>query len=169
MTQLKRPRRPLWQRVLITLSFGLNALVICAVVGLLLSGSRSEGDRPPPLRSGVVAPMIGVLPPDARRDVLKQLRRFGKDNGVSHMARSELDSRAIAVITADPFDPQAMVELLDDNQDRFKVYSRESHVLLAEQLSLMSSDERRAYADRLSRVQRVSGKRPKDHDDKKRP
>lgn len=123
MSDSTPPRRPLWKRVITAISLSLNVLILGALAGLLLSGSGGEGDRPPPLRNnGGIAPLIGMLPPEQRTVVLEDLRRIGKEHGVTHRQLAEDRDRVVQVITAEPFDPLRLVAVLAENQTRFASY-----------------------------------------------
>lgn len=155
MSDSKPPRRPLWQRLLFATSLGLNVLIIGAVTGLVLSGGRDDGTRPPPLRNnGGIAPLVGMLPQDRRDAALAELRQIGKQHGVSHRQLAKDREQVAAVITTEPFDPQAFVAVLDGNQTRFAEYGDAIHLLLADELSRMTPQERNDYAERLGKFGR---------------
>ena len=154
MSDSAPPRRPLWQRLLFGASLGLNILVIGAVAGLVLSGGRDEGKRPPPLRNGGVAALIGTLPPEQRDAVLGELRLLGQGHGVSHRGLREDRRKVIAAVRAEPFDPDALIALIGSSQDRFLAYRQDSYRVLADTLAAMTPQERAAYADRLAKFQR---------------
>lgn len=172
MSDVKPPRRPLWQRVLFGTSLAVNVLIIGAVAGLILSGGRDEGKRPPPLRNGGVAALIGMLPPDHREAMLVELRQIGRERGVSHRTLIEDRNSLVAVITAVPFDPQAFLVALEASQDRFAHYRQDSHVLLADKLAEMDAEEREAYGERLMKFRRwrdrpgkMDGRKPREDSD----
>ncbi|WP_171060742.1 periplasmic heavy metal sensor [Poseidonocella sp. HB161398] len=164
MSATASPRRRLAWRILTGLSLALNVLVIAAVAGLVLSRHSFDGDRPPPMRPGFVAPMIGVLPPADRRAVISELHGIGREAGVTRAAQSEIRADVIALLEAEPFDPAALEALLDSANDRFTGFTEASHRVIAARLAQMSPQERAGYVDRLKRFGTYRDGKPHDGD-----
>ena len=155
MTETKPQRRPLWLRLLIGASFALNVLVIGALIGLIATGPFRD-DRPP-MRSTGVAPLVGLLPPKERGEVFTQMRALGRDVGVTPSSQADARQRIIAAVSADPFDPDALVALLRTERERFTTYTSQGEAALAQALAGMSPSERQGYAERLERFDRFKG------------
>ena len=160
------PRRPLLWRVIFGLSLAMNVLVICALAGLFLAHDRTRDRPPPPMRSGWVGPLLGSLPPGDRRAVFDDVRRLGEARGISRAGQSEIRSRIIALLEAEPFDPAAFRALLDETEARFGSFALEAQEVLTDRIARMAPAERQDYADRLRRFDSLRGARDK-HDDGK--
>lgn len=160
-------RRWLW-RGLVGLSFGLNLLVIGLILGLALSGGKRDDTRPPPLRAGGIAPLVALLPPEARQSLGQELRQQSRDHGVSRRTRSAERQQLARLIAAEPFDGAAVIAHLDGAAERGDGFNRAGHRALVAELGRLSAAERAAYATRLQRFDRFRkphGERP----DKRKP
>jgi len=150
MTGPDSPRRRLAWRILVGLSFALNVLVICAVAGLALS-RRHFGDEPPPMKAGLVAPMVGVLPPEERRAVLSERHSAGRSVGVTRGSQDEVRAQVIALLEAEPFDAGALRQLLEESNSRFSAFTAAAQKSICDRLAAMPAAERAEYVDRLKR------------------
>ncbi|WP_172331518.1 periplasmic heavy metal sensor [Mangrovicoccus sp. HB161399] len=162
MSEPASPRRKLAWRILTGVSLALNVLVICAVAGLFLSKRAFDGDRPPPMRPGFVAPLIGVLPPGDRRAVLSELHAIGRAEGVTRGTQEEVRLRVIALLEAEPFDPEALRDLLDGSNAAFAGFTDRAHAVIIDRIAAMPPEERAEYVDRLKRFGTYRGGKDRD-------
>ncbi len=166
MTDPASPRRKLAWRILTGASLALNVLVICAVAGLLLSKRSFDGDPPPPMRPGFVAPLIGVLPPADRRAVLSELHAIGRADGVTRDAQEDVRLQVIALLEADPFDPEELRALLDGSNQAFAGFTEQAHAVIVARLAAMPPEVRAEYVGRLKRFGTYRGGKDRDRDGK---
>ena len=146
------PRRR-WVMPLLFVSLALNLLVVGAVVGRSLSPDaphkRERVDGP--IRSVIGEPFVRALGREDRRAMLDDLRREAPK---IRETREDLRGRFIAfleALRADPFDPTAVEQLLQDQSEVARGRQELGRMLMVNRLNEMSADERAAYADRLER------------------
>ena len=146
--QAKTKRFP-WTRVLLILSLCLNMLVIGAMAAFFSSnsGAREIGRRPPP--DGPFLYIRAFSKEDRRalgRDFLRNSKKTPKDR--QQWLADYQD--AIDVIQQEPFDPDALSEVLTRQQDRTKSMQESGRQTMVEYLSGKTPEDRAAYADRLA-------------------
>jgi uncharacterized membrane protein len=137
-----------WTRVALFVSLALNLAVVGVIVGHVLSDGppdrrdRRTGDDP-------VIPYTRAFDDHQRRELGRSLRdsferkRFGSG---SFMA----DYRAaLAVLRADPFDPDALQTILQAQAAQAETRRAAGQGVLTAYLASLDSEARRAYADRL--------------------
>lgn len=139
MTLSTLPRR--W-RILLIGSLALNLLVAGALVGALLHGPaddrrRSRGE-----------PLVNALPDTDRAALRNRLQRPDRDQ-----RRARFQS-LLAILRADPFDPDALRAMLTTERDLGNARARLSEDAIIARLAEMSLAERAAYAERLARLVR---------------
>ena len=146
-------RTPVWVRVVLVLSLGLNLLVVGLVAGAVLIGG---GPREVAREAGV-NPFIAALPSDQRRAVFGDIRR---EAGSGRRSHSELRSRFEALLTeirAEEFDAAAVEALLEEQRSAGTARQEAGERLLIARLSQMTQAERVAYADRLEETLKRRG------------
>ncbi len=136
-----------WVRVLLVVSLGVNLLVAGAVVGAFLNG-------PPDRRSGasnaeMTLPYTRALTEDDRRDVRRELRRTLFSDRDEHGALAQSYVRAIEVLRAAPFDPEALTTVLEDQSNTARSRMVKGQQALIAVITGMTDADRAAYADRL--------------------
>lgn len=164
-----RPGRIL--RLALVASLAVNLLVGGVVVGKVVThgfervsdrrdgthmgrkDSRTEAERDDDrsLRAIGNLPFVMALPRESRAELADALRR---EAGPLEANRARLRARfedVLAVLRAEPFDPDALRDLL--GQQRAALFERQQfgETLLIDHLSGMSAEARAAYADRLDR------------------
>ncbi len=158
MTDTGNGKRRRWtgMRVMLAVSLALNLLVVGAVAGALWSGGgpgRIGGIDPDgrrgPLREIGNAPFVRALEPADRRALLTALRDEGATLRQNRAALRRSFQALVAALRADPFDPDALQRLFDNQRDAAQIQQRTGERLILERLSAMTQDQRAAYADRL--------------------
>lgn len=146
---VKKPRR--WLMPLLFASLALNLLIAGIVVGWMASHG---GDRRPDYRTvrGLVGePFLRALPDDQRRammqDVLREAPRI-RESRESLRARFEA---FLTALRAEPYDPNAVAELLKEQRDVALRRQDIGERLLLERLNTMTPEQRDAYATALER------------------
>lgn len=155
-----RSRAPLWMRVTLALSLGVNLLIAGVVLGAALGRDRDGGpaDRLRAARDLAPPPFVMALEPHDRRELIGAFREAAP----KRQSRRELRARLQEVLTelrADSFDPAAMTALLSDQRSRAGARQTAGAEAFVAHLTTMSAEERRAYADRLEAVLRRGSKR----------
>jgi len=152
MSEQPTPKRR-WLKPLLAVSLICNMLIIGIVAGFAIAnaggprGERLDG----PARSLVGTPFIRALEPENRRGLYQEIRR---DEDRLRENRSALRARFEALLTAlnaEPFDPEAVQSILQEQREIALRRQNIGEALLVEQLSRLTPKERTAYADRLAR------------------
>ncbi len=134
------------------------ALVVSVAVNLLVAGFL-VGDwldrgphRDPRLRgAGPMAPFAAAMEPDDRQALLAGLREGRGEASGAGAFRDRLET-LIDTIRSDPFDPEAMQDLLARQRSAAVASQEEGERLLIERVAAMTAAERADYADRLEEV-----------------
>lgn len=141
-------RTPLWMRVLLVGSLGLNFLVFGMVAASILSGGGPGAPREA-ARDLAGSPFVRALGTEDRRAILRELRRERdtlRENRAALRVRFE---RLLATLRADDLDLAELERIVAEQRaaalDRLQIGER----LVVGRIALMSLEERRAYADRL--------------------
>jgi uncharacterized membrane protein len=147
-----KPRR--WLMPAFLVSLALNLLVAGMVVGWM--GNKRGPDNPDDRRAGALVgtPFVRALPPDDRRALARELqsnRTALRDNREALRARFDT---LLAALRADPFDPEAVRQVLADQRNTASARQDIGEELLIARLAAMTPDARRAYADRLNQALR---------------
>jgi uncharacterized membrane protein len=133
-------------RIVLILSLGLNLLIVGLVIGFLTIG---KGERRVPPPRDAAAPYTRSLEPDQQRALLRTMRgeyegkRFRPGDLVKEYRQ------AVSLLRADPFDASSFEALLVEQAGRAQERLSTGQRALARHVADMSSDDRRAYADRL--------------------
>ncbi|MCC1492179.1 periplasmic heavy metal sensor [Cognatishimia sp. F0-27] len=140
-----------WTRYLLIGSLALNLLILGAVAGFLVRGGPGIGPRD---ARDPVAPYTRALTETQRDDLRRSLRRnfLVEDRETRTERRAGIleDYRdALTTLRADPFDPDPLRVVLDRQSARGEDRRRKGQEALAQYLAGLSSEERKAFADRL--------------------
>ena len=151
MSEQPQSRRGRWVMPLLFVSLALNLLVVGAVIGRSFSPDRPDrNDRVSgQVRSVIGEPFVRALDRDDRRALLSDVRRESKkfrENRESLRARFEA---FLAALRADPFVPEDVQRLLQDQRQVAQGRQELGEGLLLNRLSEMDAAERSDYADRL--------------------
>ncbi|MFD0860323.1 periplasmic heavy metal sensor [Roseovarius aquimarinus] len=141
-TRLDAARR--WRLVAIA-SLALNFALIGLVAGAALSG---RGDRQEARWRG--SPLIAALPAETRAE----LRREAREGRSERRARFEA---LMEVLRAEPFVPEDLRALLQDQRRLGAERAAQGETVLIEALTRMSAEERAGYAERLMQRMRRHG------------
>jgi len=138
-----RPRR-LWRIVLVA-SLALNLAVGGIVAGSVVSGRLGKG--PPRSFDLGLGPIARALEPQERRAIGRNLRQ--------NRALRDLDLRGrvdevIALLRAEPFDPQALEALMDQQAAEVAGFQARAQDAMLEQIIAMTPERRRAFATHLT-------------------
>lgn len=134
-----------WVKVVLFGSLALNLLVAGLAVGAFLHGPPNHGgrDRDPAL------PFTRAFDEDQRRDLRRALRNDFETHRGTGPGIVEDYSRALDVLRAEPFDPEALRDLLEAQGARADERRKRGQAILAQALTDLTPEARRAYADRL--------------------
>jgi uncharacterized membrane protein len=143
-TQETDSRRTRWLKIALVVSLALNLAVAGLVAGAALKG------RPDPGRDGLW-PYSRALPEPYRGDLMRALRASRRDWIADREALGSTRAELAAALVAEPFDADAVADLLARQRDRFTALADRGAALLVAQIARMSPEERRAYAAELER------------------
>lgn len=136
-----------WRKILVILSFGLNIIVIAALIGFALRPDKPRAARTQ-LENSVF--LLRALPQDKR--VL--LRGKIRNNQDFHQKRAThakaLQTTLIDALRVTPFDKQTIEKLLQDNQATHRDAYTTFMQYWLEVVENMSPDERATYAQQLA-------------------
>jgi len=140
------PKRPscLW-RVVLVVSLALNLAVAGIVVGSLVSG-RSGPDGPRSFDLGQGA-MTRVLEPAERRQIGRNLR---SNRALRDMNPREGVSAMVAAITADPFDPKALEQVMMQQSERIGSVQTQARAAFLDTITNMTPERRAEFAADLA-------------------
>ncbi|MGJ8621613.1 MAG: periplasmic heavy metal sensor [Yoonia sp.] len=140
--QTGKPSR-LW-RIVLVLSLALNLAVAGVVVGAV--GSGKFGDRPPRSFDLGVGPISRALLPDERRQIRRSLRQQRVLHGTNP---GERFTQMADILRADPFDQQALTQVLEQQSARMSQVQRGVQKALMDTIIAMTPERRAAFADAL--------------------
>ncbi|SLN28209.1 periplasmic heavy metal sensor [Roseisalinus antarcticus] len=143
MTQ-RPPSRIL--RIVLLVSLALNLLVVGTLVGSALSG---RGLAPPPRVDFSFGPIGRALDDETRRTLSRSVREREGFRGEGRQARRAQLEQIVAVLTADPFDPDQLSAVFEAQRSRGIAALAIGHEALVAQIAEMTPEARRALADRL--------------------
>lgn len=137
---------PRWRAVLIG-SLALNLIVAGIFLGAALDrGSPRGGEM---RAAGPLAPLVRALLPEDRQAVIGALRRDPIPHDPASWDRSSTRGTLLAALRAEPFQPEAVREALQDQRRRGESRLGAADAALAERLAQMTPAARVAYADML--------------------
>ncbi|MHA6266728.1 periplasmic heavy metal sensor [Aliiroseovarius sp. CAU 1755] len=154
VTPPTKPRK--WPRILLAVSLTFNLLVLGLVVGAKLGDHRDHGfDTRGPDRGAIrdlgFGPLAGALDREDRRKIGRALRdRSGSFEDNRKSLERDFQSM-LDILRADAFAPEALAGLMVAQSDRLRDRGSTLRELVVERLGAMSTEERRAFADRLER------------------
>jgi len=138
------PRR--WVKLMLWVSLSLNLLVFVAVGATLWRFSGGEGFHPPNRFTLGASELIRALPSDARH----AMRRDLEPSEPREQRRERVmawRSNLLAILRQDPFQPDALTDILEQNQQDIVVRVQQGQAALVAHIDAMSPSERSAYAD----------------------
>lgn len=141
-TPSQKPNR-MW-RIALVLSLALNLAVVGIVVGSYASGR--VGDGPPRSFDLGLGPVSRALLPEERREIGRNLRQNRVMRDVDLRARVDGMS---AVLRAEPFDPEALRVLMDDQAAQISNVQAKAQDAFLAQIAAMTPERRRMFADQL--------------------
>lgn len=147
-----RPGRGL--KIALVISVALNL----AVAGLVLGAWLGDGHRKGMPRDLTFGPFSEALSDADRRELRKALMsRAGEFRTSREAARADFEG-LLGALRADPFDPAAMTAALAAIETRNAERLELGRSLIETRLTEMSTEERRAFADRLEKGLRRGGR-----------
>ncbi|MEM9708422.1 MAG: periplasmic heavy metal sensor [Pseudomonadota bacterium] len=149
--QPPQTRSPVWMRLLLVASLGVNLLIVGMVAGAVFSGG-GQGPGRDAARDFGNSPFFRALGPDERRQMLGDFR---SERRSFREGRKDIGNRFEALlnaIRADEFDAETVTTLLDDQREALLNLQGVGERLLIKLVSEMSVEERRAYADRVGEM-----------------
>ncbi|WP_372571406.1 periplasmic heavy metal sensor [Ruegeria jejuensis] len=136
-----------WVKLLLGVSLALNLAVAGLAVGAMLRFGGDDHKRPMPKTVGSM--LYRALPDDDRKSLRNQTRDIHK----ARRGAKESDLKAvIAVLDADPFDPQALQDVIREQAKARSAVFMAMQTAWIEQVLSMDDAERQAYADRLEEL-----------------
>lgn len=141
-TPSQKPNR-MW-RIALVLSLALNLAVVGIVVGSYASGR--VGDGPPRSFDLGLGPVSRALLPEERREIGRNLRQNRVMRDVD--LRDRVDGMS-AVLRAEPFDPEALRVLMDDQAAQISNVQAKAQDAFLAQIAAMTPERRRMFADQL--------------------
>lgn len=137
-----------WTKIVLVVSLALNILVISMVAGAWIGGPRDR-DRNPALRDLGFGPFVAALPDDDRHEMGQAIKR---EAGAFRANRAEMRAMFegfLAALRADPYDTQALTQIVTGQQAKVTERQALGRRLLLERIGAMDGAERAAYADAL--------------------
>ena len=147
---------PIWLRIVLGVSLGLNLLVLGLVGGTMVRYGGPDGMRPPPRSVG--AALFRALPGEDRRALWDRSYAMPMANGMSmteempkgHHARQMAQARAVgAALRATPFDREALAAILQGQAARREGFQKSLQQAWLDRVADMTEAERVAYSSRL--------------------
>ncbi|MDP5215657.1 periplasmic heavy metal sensor [Ruegeria sp. 2205SS24-7] len=136
-----------WVKLLLGVSLALNLAVAGLAVGAMLRFGGDDHKRPMPKTVG--STLYRALPDEDRKALRTQTRDIHK----ARRGAKEGDLKAvIAVLDAEPFDPQALRDVIGKQAKARNAVFMEMQTAWIEQVLTMDDVERQAYADRLEEL-----------------
>ena len=157
-TPTPAPKSPLWLRLVLIGSIGLNLLIVGVVAGAILSPDGPRAQRAELAQRIAAVPFLGALEPQDRREVLRSLRdqppAVQATAATAEAARGrKAPARAmLTAIRAEPFVPEDVLSLIEAQRKAGQDRQMRSERALVSVLTDMSPAERAAYAVRLEKA-----------------
>ncbi|WP_166416653.1 periplasmic heavy metal sensor [Cochlodiniinecator piscidefendens] len=139
-----------WGRILLVASLSANLLVVGVAAGAFFKHRGGDEDRVGRPELGIVT-MLRALDRDDRAALRTRFENAVQENANSGTHGGLRASNVLEILRAHPFDQQAFVTVLSQQQSRFEQRSIIGRTVLTDQISTMSEAERAAFADRLER------------------
>jgi hypothetical protein len=143
--QNSTPAKPsrLWRNVLV-ISLALNLAVVGLVIGIAASGRIGEG--PPRNFELNLGPIARALEPQERRGIGMSLRR---DKSLREFDLRGQVENMVATLQAEPFEPDVLRVLLDEQSARLQVMQGRAQDALIVQIVAMTPERRAEFAEQL--------------------
>lgn len=151
----------LWVKVVLTLSLGVNLLIVGMIAGNFLRNTGADAHE----HGGMLAearimrelglgPFLGAFPADHRRDLARSLRdHVGTPQGMRENLAQELGDM-LAALRAEPYDPAALDRVLSQQKRRVADRADAAKSVILDAIQAMSPAERAKFADRMERSMR---------------
>lgn len=146
-------RTPLWIRILLVLSLGVNLLIAGIVIGAVATRGGADGPRTNigAARDLGPLPFVMALEPADRRALGGALRSEARSLQENRAALRNRFEALLGALRAEEFDRDAVGRLLNEQRELGVRRQQIGERILLDRLESMSAEERRAYADRLDR------------------
>ncbi|MFA3917601.1 periplasmic heavy metal sensor [Ruegeria hyattellae] len=136
-----------WVKLLLGVSLALNLAVAGLAVGAMLRFGGHDHKRPMPKTVGSM--LYRALPDDDRKTLRTQTRELHK----ARQGAKGADLKAvIAMLDADPFDPQALRLVISEQAEARSAVFMAMQNAWIEQVLTMDDAERQVYAERLEEL-----------------
>ena len=161
MTDQKPTGSPLWMRILLVVSLGLNLLVIGAVAGAVITRDRPGGpaDRVRTARDIAPPAFVMALEAEDRRALVTAFRGAAPDGRPNRKAMRQTLNALLQELRSEEFDPETVHSLLASQRNAALSRQTAGAEVFVAHIAGMSAEDRRAYADRLERLLRKGPKR----------
>lgn len=133
-------------RIALGVSVALNLLVVGVVAGAIL---RDGGPRDRMVRDLDLGPFTEALSPDDRAAMRREFVARMPEMGEARRAMRAEFRDLLALLRAEPFDPEAMRQVMTGQRARMQERVDLGQELLLQRLESMTPDARQAFADRL--------------------
>jgi uncharacterized membrane protein len=117
---------------------------------LMNSSMRSEANAGRPLPPNI-SWLVRDLAPERQEEMRAKLRERGMEDRAARIRMFKAQRESNRLMTADPFDAEALAVALSALRDAANEYQRLSHLQTAEILSELSADERRKAVEFINR------------------
>lgn len=148
-----------WTRGLLLVSLGVNVIIISAVAGAYIRFGGGGSDKRPPRQDEIAGTYTRALSPDDRRAIVRQMRSKQADFAVTRAQFRADFAAVIAALRAAEFDKDSVAAIFERQRSYGVSRVELGHELLLDRLSLMSAEDRAAFADRLERSAAKKDKR----------
>lgn len=138
-----------WIKVVLFVSLALNLLVAGLFVGRVVSGDKRSFRAPPELVAGS-GPLMGALPPEARRVIIDDLRGRIDDQRQGRESRRAALDRLVALIVAEPLDRAAIEAEFAGHRARTLQIAGLGEAALLDWLEAQDAETRAAFAERIT-------------------
>ncbi|MGC8201886.1 periplasmic heavy metal sensor [Aliiroseovarius sp. PTFE2010] len=168
MADATQPKRKfhVW-RVLTVVSLAINLLIIGLVAGAAYRFKEAPPPRDLAARDVGYGAFIAAFEREDRRDLGRAYRAHMPDRKQVRQEMDRQNDALLAVLRADPFQPEALEALLNQRQSRLNAMQMQGQELLLNQIRDMDPDARKDYADRLHGIL-TRGPDRRDRDEKGR-
>lgn len=145
-------RSPLWLRLLLFGSLAVNLLIAGLVLGAM--SFRGDDDRRHLRGARDIAPIpfIFAMEQEDRRAVIDRFRAASRDHRPSRGETRERLGMFLETLRAEEFDVATVEALLEGERSRGRARQEAGQAVMVEYFQSLTTDERRAYADRLERI-----------------
>lgn len=137
-------------RIVLILSLALNFLILGAVVGFVLVGKdRREASGGPGMRAIGLGPVMAVLAPEDRRELMDRVRAERDQLAGQSRPYGRSVQGFVASLRAEPFARDAAEVALAAQREHGTDLQAQGHALLLDQIETMSAQEREELAARI--------------------